>query len=65
LVTGPEEGDELEGVGAGAVYRGGPVQVRAGDAAGGADLAEKGAGVDEVAGLHGNGLEMRVKRVEA
>ena len=63
LVTGPEEGDELEWVGTGTVYGGAPVEVRAGDASGGADLAEEGTGVDEVAGLHGDGLEMRVEGV--
>jgi len=54
----------LEGIGAGAIYRGGPVEVRAGDAAGGADFAEEGAGVDKIAGLHGDGLEVGVEGVE-
>ena len=54
----------MEGVGAGAVYGGGPVEVGAGDAAGGADFAEERAGVDEVAGLNGDGLEMAVESVE-
>jgi hypothetical protein len=40
------------------------VEVRAGDAAGGADLAENGSGIDEVAGLDGEGLEVAVERVE-
>ena len=40
-------------VGAGAVYCRAPMEVRAGDAAGGADFAEHGAGVDEVARLDG------------
>ena len=55
----------MEGVGARAVYGGTPVEVRAGDAAGGADFAEEGAGVDEIAGLDGDGLEVSVEGVEA
>src|SRR5712672_3375031 len=65
LRGGLEEGDELEGISAGAVYGGGPVKVGAGDAAGGADFAEERAGVDEVAGLDGDGLEMAIEGVEA
>ena len=55
----------MEGIGAGAVYGGGPVKVGAGDAAGGAYFAEERAGVDEVAGLDGDGLEMAIEGVEA
>jgi len=55
----------LERVGAGAVYGGGPVEVGAGDAAGGSDFAEECAGVDEIAGLNGDGLEMAIEGVEA
>ncbi len=51
--------DELEGVGAGAVYGGGPVEVRASDAAGGTNLAEEGTGIDEIAGLHGDARSLR------
>ena len=54
----------MEGIGAGAVYGGGPVKVGASDAAGGSDFAEECAGVDEVAGLDGDGLEMAVESVE-
>src|SRR6202171_6788264 len=60
-----EQRDELQRVGAGAVYGGAPVEVRAGDAASGADFAEEGAGVDKVAGLHGDRLEVGVEGVEA
>ena len=55
----------MEGIGAGAVYGGGPVKVGAGDSAGGSDFAEERAGVDEVAGLDGDGFEMAVEGVEA
>src|ERR1700674_4164565 len=41
------------------------MEVRAGDAAGGADLAEEGTGVDEVASLHGDGFKVAIKGVEA
>ena len=39
LVAASQQGNELEGVSAGAIYRGGPVEVRSGDAACGADFA--------------------------
>ena len=55
----------MERIGAGAVYGGSPVKVGAGDAAGGADFAEERAGVDEVAGLDGDGLEVAIEGVEA
>jgi len=41
------------------------VEVRASDAAGGADFAEERAGVDEVAGLDGDGLKVGVEGVKA
>src|SRR6266446_5067166 len=65
LRVGSEEGDELERIGARAVYGGAPVEVRAGDAARGADFAEESAGVDKVAGLDRNGFEVGVEGVEA
>ena len=55
----------MEWIGAGAVYGGGPVKVGASHAAGGSDFAEERAGVDEVAGLDGDGFEMAIEGVEA
>src|SRR5260370_33728717 len=51
-------------MGAGAIYRGGPVEGGTGDAASGADFAKKGPRAHEVAGLHGDGLEVGVEGVE-
>ena len=65
LACGGEEGDQLEWVGASAVYRGTPVEVGAGNAAGGADFSEEGAGVYEIAGLNGDRFEVGVQGVEA
>ena len=63
--NGSEEGDEIERIGAGAVYGSAPMKVRAGNATGGADLAEDGARIDEFAGLDGDGFKMSVEGIEA
>jgi hypothetical protein len=41
------------------------MEVRTGHAAGSANFAENGAGVDEIAGLNGNRLKVSVKGVQA
>ena len=64
LVAGCQQRNELEGVGAGAIYRGSPVEVWAGDAARGADFAENYASVDELAWQDRDRFEVGVEGVE-
>jgi hypothetical protein len=62
--AGAQKGDQLKRICAGAVYSGGPVEVRAGDTACGADFAYNCTGVDELAGVDRDRLEMGVEGVE-
>jgi hypothetical protein len=60
-----EKREELDGVDAGAIQGEAPMKMGAGDASGGADFAEERAGLDQIAGLHGDGLKVAVKSVQA
>src|SRR5713101_8338245 len=59
------QGDKLQRIGAGAIDGHAPVEVRPSNAAGGPNLAEQRASVDQIARLHSDGFEVPVEGVEA